>query len=41
MICGHTLHHGEKNRAELFAGLSGSEQQKLKMLLTKLVDSWE
>lgn len=41
MICGHTLHHGEKKRAELFAGLTGSEQQELKVLLAKLVNSWE
>ena len=40
MICGHHLHHGGADDLS-FAVLSANEQEELKLLLTKLVDSWE
>lgn len=39
-ICGHTLHHQEIS-GNLFQALSAEEQDQLKALLAKLVDSWE
>lgn len=39
MICGHHLHHGGTDDLS-FAALSTDEQEKLKALLIKLVDSW-
>lgn len=40
MICVHHLHHGGADN-QSFATLSVAEQEELKALLTKLVDSWE
>lgn len=40
-VCGHYLHHNGGEGEELFAALNGAEQESLKGLLKKLVDSWE
>lgn len=44
--CGHYLHHSvgrhqEEREENLFAALGGAEQETLKGLLKKLLDSWE
>ena len=38
--CGHVLHHGNKSGKELFAALSAAEEETMKGLLRKLVESW-
>lgn len=40
-ICGHTLHRKSGDGTNLFAVLDTDEQDTLKTLLSKLVDSWE
>lgn len=39
--CGHALHHRDGSDTAMFGALSAEEQDALKSLLKKLVESWD